>query len=809
MKLSRRKLLGGAAVGGGLLVAFSLLPRRFDSPLDPLEGEAAFDAWLKIASDGVVTVAVPQLEMGQGITTLLPQVVAMELGADWRQVAVEPAPVSGAYANLPLAARWSPLWRPSIAMLADEPDDLLLRRWAEDNRFSATAEGLGMAAYEMPCRLAAASARAMLEMAAAARWGISWEQCDAAGGFVFHGEQRATFGELALEAAQFDPPDPPPLRPEAPRDPAFASGAEQGDAETEATAFPRLDLPSKVDGSYLFAADVRLPDMVYAAIRHGPRDQAELVGYDIQNAAGVPGLVGVVRGKRWLAAAATDWWSAERALTAMNPRFAADSVVRSERIAATLDDAVRRGQGALVHQRGAGDSAYTPGMALRYDVAPAVHATIETASVTARLADGKLELWMASQAPEAARTAAARAIGMSLADVVLYPLPAGGSFDRRLEHDHAIEAALIAREIDRPVQLTWSRAEEQLALQPRPPAAGLIGAQLTPDGRIAAMRVRIATPPAALEFGRRLFDNLTGWAAIEAVSGMADSMAIEGSDPPYAIPDLAVYHLPVELPLPAGRMRGNAHGVTCFMIESFINEVAQRGSHEPMSFRIAMLGGDARLVDCLQRAARLGAWDGGGSGTGQGIACHRMTRGNATGRIAVVATAGSGERGVGVSEIAVAVDIGRVVNRDIALQQIEGGIVFALGLALGCSSGYDEGRPTLSRLSELRVPGLADCPRITVDLIDSEAESFDPGEIGVPAVAPALAAAIHSATGLRLRSLPFDLGRAMAAAPPVAPATGESTGETSGATPDDAGEQSLPSAEALDSQQPDAGASDQ
>ncbi|MFC3096973.1 molybdopterin cofactor-binding domain-containing protein [Alteraurantiacibacter palmitatis] len=800
MKLTRRGVLTGAALGGGLLVAFALLPRRFDNPLEPLAGETVFDVWLKIGDDGVITVAVPQLEMGQGITTLLPQVVAMELGADWRQMAVEPAPVSGAYANLPLAARWAPLRELAIPMLSDEADDLLLRRWAETNAFTATADGTSMAAYEMPCRMAAASARAMLQMAAAARWGVAWEECEAASGFVIHGENRLTFAELAAEAAGFDPPDPPPLRPDAPRDPAFVPASDTGqepDNEDHSTGFPRLDLPSKVDGSWLFAGDVRLPDLVYAAIRHGPQTEAELVGYDLERIAGVPGLVGVVRGKRWLAVAATDWWNAERALTAMNPRFAASRMVRSERLTASLDDGVRRGTGHVIAQRGLGDDGFSPNMALRFDIAPAVHATIETTSVTARLVGGKLELWMASQFPEAARLAAARAIGLSTADVVLYPMPAGGSFDRRLEHDQAIEAALIARELGRPVQLVWSRTEEQAALYPRAPAAILAGAQLTGDGRIAALRLRVATPPAALELGRRLFANLTNWTAKEAVAGRADPLALEGIDPPYAIPNLAAYHIPVDLPLPAGRMRGGGDAVTCFAMESVVNEAALRGQHEAMGYRIAMLGGDPALVDCLQRAARLAGWEGGAPGTGQGIACHRMTRAGATGRIAVVATAGSGERGIGVSEIAVAVNIGRVVNRDIAIQQIEGGVIFALGLALGCATGYDEGRPTTARLADLKVPSLADCPRILVDLVESEADSFDPGEIGVPAVAPAIAAALQSATGLPFRNLPFDLSRAMQAAPAPAP--------TSPAAADPA----MPgatTAEQLDSIQPDAGA---
>ena len=162
--------------------------------------------------------AVPQLEMGQGVTTLLPQVVATELGADWRQVAVEPAPASGAYVNLPLAARWAPLWRPLIPGLADEPDDYFLRRWAENRRFGATAEGTSLAAFERPCREAGAAARAMLAMAAAERWGVSWEACETSEGFVLHGEQRLSFAELAEEAGEYDPPDPPPLKPVPPAD---------------------------------------------------------------------------------------------------------------------------------------------------------------------------------------------------------------------------------------------------------------------------------------------------------------------------------------------------------------------------------------------------------------------------------------------------------------------------------------------------------------------------------------------------------------------------------------------------------------
>ena len=171
MHVTRRGVLIGAAAGGGLVALWALSPRRYAPPLSAGRDEIAFDAWLKIGRDGVVTVAVPQLEMGQGVTTILPQVVAMELGADWRQVAVEPAPVSGAYPNVPLAAQWAPLRNAWLSFLADDPQDWLTRRYAQDNRFMVTADGTSLAAYEAPCRNAAASARAMLAKAAAHRWG--------------------------------------------------------------------------------------------------------------------------------------------------------------------------------------------------------------------------------------------------------------------------------------------------------------------------------------------------------------------------------------------------------------------------------------------------------------------------------------------------------------------------------------------------------------------------------------------------------------------------------------------------------------
>jgi isoquinoline 1-oxidoreductase beta subunit len=740
MAITRRGVLIGALVGGGLAIGYALRPHRYPVPLSPGRDEIAFDAWIKIARDGVVTVAVPQLEMGQGITTLIPQIVAVELGADWRQVAVEPAPASPLYANLPLASRWAPLWMPAFPAVASMGSPIT-RRWAEDHVFTATADGTSLAAYEHTARIAAAAARSLLAQAAADRWSVDWRKCEVRGGFVSHGGRRLPFGALAADAAGYSPADPPPLR-------TFPAK----ERPSEPLLFPRLDLPSKVDGSMVFAGDVRLPGMVHAAIRHGPIGDTVLASYDKRLAREASGLIALVKGKRWLAAVAENWWAAERALAEIAPQFIAHQRADTSKIEIALDEAIHRGDATRVFEHGDPDRVLDRdfSLALRYDVAPALHATLETASATARLANGRLELWLATQAPEAARRAAAEAAGVPLRDCVLYPMPAGGSFDRRLEFDHAIEAAAIAREVGRTVQLTWSRWQEHVAGRPRTPVTAVIAAKADASGAVTGWKARLALPATAREFGRRLFGGDSAHAALEATDE-GDPLAIEGAIPPYAVPNMVIEHVPAKIGLPTGRLRGNAHGYAAFFTESFVDELAHQARQEPLAYRIAMLDHDPRLIQCLQRVAVQAMWGGGIEASGQGLACHVIGEG----RIAVVATARRDENGVRVDKIDAVADIGRIVNVDIARQQIEGGLVFGIGLALGSSTGYAEGLPLLGRLGELDLPLLADCPEIKVDFIDSDAPPADPGELGVAVAAPALANALFSATGLRFRKLPL------------------------------------------------------
>lgn len=758
MNLSRRGILIGAAAGGGLLAAFALLPRRYANPFGDggLKDEQGFNAWIRVSSGGVVTIALPLCEMGQGVSTLLPQIAAIEMGADWNSVAVEPAPQSPVYADPVLAAHWARLWMPAMAGLAASPDALIAERYADRKPLLVTADGTALAAFEQPVREAAAGVRAVLAMAAASQWGVRWEQCEAKDGAISHSGKRLPFGALAAAAAELDPPSPPVLRLDPPRE------VPSSNPEGMKPRFPRLDLPGKVDGSFTFAGDVRVPGMVHAAIAHGPQGHSVLAHYDKDAAARVPGLVGVVHAKGWVAAAANTWFAADKAVKAMAPTFrAAGRIADTARFEAALDKALQKGKAHRVESFGDPDALLAkPDLAVRYDVEPAPHAAIETATATARLKDGRLELWMATQAPDRARRAAARVAGVSLADTVLYPMQAGGSFDARLDERIAEEAAAIAKALDKPVQLRWSRWQESLAGFPRTPVSAQLSAAVGNDGaQVLGWRTRMALPATAIEAGARLLGGESAAAALASASGKADPMACAGAMPPYAIPERAVDHVPVDIGLPTARYRSNAHGYGAFFTESFIDELAHKGGREPLSFRIGMLGEHPRLVACLQGVAKLATWGGGGDNSGQGIACHTMTLpgigGERSGHVAVVATARRDEGGVRVDRLSAFLDIGRIINVDIARQQVEGGLVFGLAMTLGGSTGYARGLPLAGNLSELSLPLLADCPAIDVAFADSDADPFDPGELAVAPVAPAVANALFSATGLRFRRLPL------------------------------------------------------
>jgi isoquinoline 1-oxidoreductase beta subunit len=743
--LTRRKLLIGGGVGLGLLVAWELWPRQYRPNLPVDKGEHGFGSWLKIAENGTVTIAIPQSEMGQGSYTALAQIVGGELGADWRTVSVQPALASPEFANETFVREWRAAMLPASlgTSVGGDLADSLGDEWAERNAFMITAGSTSVRHFEMPCRLAGAAARVLLCQAAAARWDTEWENCEAAAGFVTFGKKKLAFADLAAEAAELEVPDPVPLR-------ASAANALSGKEVV------RLDVAAKVDGSANFAGDIRLPDMLYASVRAGPIGDSTLKSVDVKGASDIRGFVKLIKTDRWVAALATNWWAANQALDAITPVFSTKGrMPDSSAINATLERMLSKGKGHRIHSTGSFEATLNKSAGTRvyksqYAVAPALHAPIETRSATAQFENGRLTLWLASQAPEAARKAAARAIGISTDNVTLIAMQAGGSFGRNLDSLIAEQAAVLAKQAKRPVQVVWSRPEDFMRDHVRPPALARMTATLDVAGRIQGMSVKVAVPATTRQQMERLAGT-TANEAIAAVKGDADPLALDGAVPPYAIPNLSVSHFPVNLSLPTGLWRGNAHSYTTFFIEAFVDELARATGIEPLSYRMQMLVGQTRLARCLTGVAALAGWDGGAGGSGKGIACHSMYGSH----IAVVASARTDESGVRVDRISAMVDCGRLINPELARQQIEGGIVFGLAQALGSTTAYENGLPLARRFRDIDLPLLADVPEIEVEFVRSDAVPGGVSELGVAAVAPAIANALFSAAGIRLRDLPL------------------------------------------------------
>lgn len=718
MEFSRRNLLIGAAVGGGLALGWALWPRSYPPNLVAAKGETVFNAWLKIGRDGAITVAVPEIEMGQGSYTLVPQIVADELGADWRTIAVQPAPLNPAYANELFVQGWQ---------------DGLTREAAIQVSDGANTVG----AFEAQARAAGAAARALLCQAAAARWDADWTACSTEGGFVVRGDDRLRFGELAEDAATFELPEEIPLR--------------TGGVRLAGRGVNRLDVPAKIDGSANFASDIRLPDMVYAAIRQGPIGDSRLKSVDKAAADRIFGVLQIVEHERWVAAVANSWWAANKALDALRPKFETRGrFVDSRAFEKSLTDALD-GEGERLFKAGDLAEAFAQGRIYKthYSVGLSPHAAIEPLAATAAIRDGKLELWTGAQLPAQARAAAAGAIGFSEDDVILHPVMVGGSFGRKFDTEIAAQAAVLALKLNRPVQLMWSRAEDVMHDPFRPPAMARMAARLGPAGRIEGWLAKIAAPDAVGELKARAMD---GKPDFKAATGTASRRAVEGAVPPYGVGIFAVDHHPVDIGVPTGKWRSDANSYTAFFTESFIDELARESGVEPFSFRMALLGANPRLALCLSKAATKGGWEGGGQGTGQGLACHTMPGGYIA--VLVEAFLGDNQR-IEVTKLVAVADVGRVLNPDIARQQIEGGLIFGLAQAIGNAVEVKRGIAGPMRLGALGLPRLADSPAMDIELIVNNEAPGPIGEIGVPAVAPAIANALFAGSGQRFRTLPL------------------------------------------------------
>ncbi len=738
--ISRRGLLVGGLAAGGLALGWATWPRSYEPRLQLAPGETAMGAFLKIDRAGQIIVLVPQTEMGQGVYTVLPQILADELGADWRTVAVQPAMPGPLYANRLLAREW--LEGTTLRALGPV-GDYAVNQYAERRSLVLTGGSTSVRAFRDSFRDAGAAARVLLCKAAGARWNVAWESLDIVEGIVTDGTKRLPIGALAEEAAAFDVPEILPLR----QDGGTALRLIGTDA-------PRIDIPSKIDGSANFAADIRLPGMVFASIRQGPVGDARLVSANEAAARRVTGVLDVIRTDRWVAVTGTNWWAANQGLGRLDPVFdLKGEPLDDAAIEGALAEAMASGEGERFFSRGdlAANFDKAKIVSAHYRAAPALHLAIEPLAATARVGDYRAEIWVASQAPGLARAAVADALGLGVDRVTLYPLLAGGSFGRKMEVDVAVQAALIAREAKVPVQLQYARSEDIIHDRPRAPAIARLSARLGRGGRIEGWLAKVAAPTALAQSWQRAGRGSTSAEAVAATASTADRSAVSGMDRPYQIAHFAVDHHPARIALPTGRWRSNADHYGVFFSEAFCDELAEVAAIDPMSFRIQMLSGNPRLAHCLTTVAALGGWQGGAAGSGQGIACHSM----AGSHIAVLVEGSLDGGRIGVRRMVAAVDCGEAINPDIVRQQIEGGLVFGLAAATGGAGHYTGAMPIAMQMGEQALPGMAEAGEIMVELIASTAAPGGVGEIGVPCVAPALAGALHTLTGRRFRTLPL------------------------------------------------------
>jgi len=732
--IGRRTLLIGGGAGVGLLVAWKFWPRSYRPNLRAAEGETLFNAWLKIGRDGRVAVAVPQTELGQGVWTSLPQILADELGADWRTVSVEPAPVSPLYANRMLAEAAAddsglPGFLQGIGRWA-------ARDYATKSALMLTAGSTSVRAFEPLMREAGAGARALLQRAAAARWNLDWEELDTRAGFVWGPAGRIPFAELAEAAAGLELPEHLPVR---------------GGGENRLTGqpLPRLDLPAKIDGSARFAADVRLRDMVFAAVRSGPPG-SRLAGIDAEAARHVSGVLKIVRNPEWVSVVASNWWAAWQALAAIRPRFhPPDGLPDSRSISAALASALDGGGADRIFESGDMETGFpgaSPIEAL-YQVGLAPSAAIEPLTATVQVTGDRIEIWAPTQAPGLARAAAGRAIGFSESQVTLYPMLAGGGYGRKLETDAIEQAAILAVKLGRPVQLTWPRIQEIERDTFRPAAAAKMTGWLQ-QGRLQGWHALIAAPATSSEVAARLG---AGSRLIRP-----DGAAVAGAVPPYDIPAVAVDHAPADLGLPTGYWRGAAHSYTGFFTECFVDELARTAGLEVLAFRTSLLAGNPRLARCLATAASIGGWDGGPPGSGMGLACHSAFGSHIATLVEIEVTR---DQRLRVLRAVSAVDCGRAINPEIVRQQIEGGLIHGISAATGRPIDIVDGSPAMRTIAEYGLPTLRDSPEVSVELLESEEEPGGVTELAVPTAAPAVANAFFSLTGQRVRTLPIVIGR--------------------------------------------------
>ena len=720
--VSRRAFLkfgvtAGVAAGGGLLIGFSLPAASQDRGKGksviggdgvevPQEGVFAPNAFVQIDKSGKVVLIVPKVEMGQGVYTALPMLIAEELDVPLENVTIDHAP-------------------PNEKLFTDPLLGGQLTGGSTSVRY----------AWE-PMRKAGATARMMLVAAAAQQWQCDPSSCQAQGGRIIHvsSERNASYGELVEAAAKMPVPQDIKLK-----DPKHF--------RIVGTPVKRLDSPEKVDGTALFGLDVRLPDMVYAAIVNCPVFGGTLASVDDSQAKKIPGVRQIVKFDNGVAEIGDHTWAAKRGAAALTIQWneGASAKVSTKQIVDDMANASQR-TGAVARKDGNVDHAFANAKT-RVDavyVQPFLaHATMEPINCTVHVRPDACDIWLGTQVPTRIRDAGMQATGLPAEKIVVHNHLLGGGFGRRLEFDMATQALKIGKALGVPVKVTWSREEDIQHDMYRPCYYDKLSAGLDANGKPIAWTHRIVGSSILARF------------APPAVKDGVDPDAVEvASDLPYDLPNQLVDYVrlePHDVPTAFWRGVGPTRGT--FVVESFIDELAVQAKADPVAYRRDLLGKSPRARNVLDVATQAAGWGQQASQQGQGRGVSVM---HAFGSFfAIVADVSVDKDGaVKVNRVVCAVDCGMVVNPNTVEAQVQGGILFGITAALYSEITIKDGRVEQSNFTDYRMLRIHETPPVDVHIVKSTEAPGGIGEPGTAALAPAITNAIHAATGKRIRKLP-------------------------------------------------------
>ena len=700
VSLTRRDLLkASAVVGGGLLLGLSLPERATAAALGKAGGQPV--AWLRIAPDNTITVLVDRSEMGQGVYTAMTQLLAEELEVEPAAVCVTAAPVGDAYINALLGGQLTG----GSTSVRDGWEKL---------------------------RRAGAQARTMLVQAAANHWSLPASSLYASGGAVYDGRgQRLTYGELAESAAKLPLPKDVELKPAN----AF---------KVVGKPHQRLDTGIKVDGTAVFGIDVKLPGMLHASIEQSPTVGGKLHSFDASAAEKLPGVHKVMATTSGVAVIADHYWQARRARAALKVTWDAgpNATLDSAKIAATLKaGAANAGKPA----RQEGDATAALGKAAKvlratYNLPLLAHATLEPQNCTADVKADRCDLYAPTQFQVLAQGVAAQAAGLAPAQVEVHTTYLGGGFGRRLEVDFIPAAVECSKAVGRPVKVIWTREDDMTHDTYRPAFHEEVAAGLDEDGRIVAWHLHLTAPSVTA----RMFPGIA--------AQMVDPFAIEAAaNYPYDVPNVHVDYRQQEVGVDVGYNRSVSHAPNCFVVESFMDELAHAAGKDPYEFRHGLLARQPRYRHVLEEAAKRSGWGKAPKGRFHGIS---LMEGYGS-YLALVAEISVTRGQLKIHKLTCAVDCGQMVNPNIVAQQVEGGIVFGLSAALWGDITLAGGAVQEKNFDTYRLVRMNESPEIVVHLVESTEAPGGIGEPSVAMVAPALGNAIFAATKKRVRALPI------------------------------------------------------